>query len=378
MGVKNEDAAMVKLLKKCLGDSDATSTNNVDIYDWDHGSDDYPHLIKLVRSVTSATDGGYYAAIIFVKHASGGFSATGGTGNDFFKILNPFIPPDAIQGDTYEVYTTKGTLSRVSRQAVAHFGFGQNKVVTTHTQKTANGNAANWDGDLSCEVGANNGFRVSPSIYVKTADDANLATMAPATINHNGDGSDVFINDVITEFTHDYTSTQRTATAHYKNCLNKTDIITFLNPTLVQHNPQHLNLYTIERLVKDLAVHSNIVKFDHATAGTSIVDTQGTVGNDGVVGGGGSPTFTPMKYGTNVITLDLATNWGTDLGADSTTLTSVMDTTYVYKFVPAAASTYEYVAECSNRGLCDRDTGSCTCFAGYTSDNCHEQSSLAL
>merc|ERR1712072_1234136 len=28
---KNEDAAMVKLLKKCLGDSDATSTNNVDI-----------------------------------------------------------------------------------------------------------------------------------------------------------------------------------------------------------------------------------------------------------------------------------------------------------------------------------------------------------
>jgi len=374
--VANADESMVKLLKKCLGDSDATSTNNVDIYDWDHGSDDYPHLIKLVRSVTSATDGGYYAAIIFVQHATPGFSATGGTGYDFFKILNPFIPPDAVQGDTYEVYTTKGTLSRVSRKAVAHFGFGQNKVVTTHTEKTAAGNAAKWDGDLSCEVGANNGFRVSPSIYVKTVFGASLATMTPATIGHNGDTADVFINDVITEFTYDYSSEphQRTASTHYKNCLNKTDIVTFLNPTNVAHNPQHLNLYTIERLVKDLAVHSNIVKFLAVT----VTGQVGAVGNDGIVGNTGSPTFTPMKYGTNVITLDLATNWGTDLGASAATTIAAAGATYVYKFVPAAASTYEYVAECSNRGLCDRDTGSCTCFAGYTSDNCHEQSSLAL
>ena len=26
--------------------------------------------------------------------------------------------------------------------------------------------------------------------------------------------------------------------------------------------------------------------------------------------------------------------------------------------------------ECSNRGLCDRSTGSCTCFAGYAGANC--------
>jgi hypothetical protein len=201
--------------------------------------------------------------------------------------------------------------------------------------------------------------------------------MAPATIGHNGDAADVFINDVITEFTYDYTSEphQRTATAHYKNCLNKTDIVTFINPTNVAHNPQHLNLYTIERLVKDLAVFSNIVKFVAGASG-SATGTVGAVGSDGLVGA--SPTFTPMKYGTNVISLDLATNWGTDLGADETTTIAAAGATYVYKFVPAAASTYEYVAECSNRGLCDRDTGSCTCFAGYTSDNCHEQSSLAL
>merc|ERR1712072_1444485 len=31
------NSAQTDLLKKCLGDSDATSTNNVEIYDWDYG-----------------------------------------------------------------------------------------------------------------------------------------------------------------------------------------------------------------------------------------------------------------------------------------------------------------------------------------------------
>jgi len=355
-------ASMTNLLKKCLGDSDATSTNNVDIYDWDHGSEDYPHLVKLVRSVTSATDGGYYVAIIYDSV------------NDKFNMLNPFIPPDALLKDTYEVYTTKGTLSRVSSQAVAHFGFGQNKVITTHTEKGTAGNFALWDGDLSCEVGANNAFRVSPSIYVQTAANPTPAQASPATINHNGDGTNLFIKDVITEYKYDYSdsTTEVKATKFYKNCLNKTDIITFINPTKIEHNPQHLNLYTIERLVKDKAVHSNDVRYTDA----------GATGTVSEIGNGGGTDTEPMTFGTNVITLDLSTNWGTDLGyydtAPEWTPTANIGLTYVYKFVPAAASTYEYVAECSNRGLCDRDTGTCTCFAGYTSDNCHEQSSLAL
>jgi len=368
-GTPIPDAGMTKLLKKCLGDSDATSTNNVEIYDWDYGTADYPHLIKLVRSVTSATDGGYYVAVIYTQNSDGT--------NQKFNMINPFVPPDALQSDTYEVYTTKGTLSRVSRQAVAHFGFGQNKVITTHTEKGTGGNAASWDGDLSCEVGANNGFRVSPSVFTKqvttlTEDDntGDIATLMPVTILQNGNSADVFINDVVTQWQYDYSLEphQRLATKFYKNCLNKTDIVTFLNPTSPEHNPQHLNLYTITRLVKDLSVHSNIVKF-----AATVADKAGAIGNDGIATA--PPTITPMKYGTNVITLDLSTNWGTDLGVVGA---NAISHTYVYKFVPAAASTYEYVAECSNRGLCDRDTGSCTCFPGYTSDNCHEQSSLAL
>merc|ERR1719198_2062784 len=66
-----------KLLKKCLGDSDGDSTNNVEVYDWDYGAIKYwselgdtylmsgtPHAIKLVKkSPSDDYDGGKFALI---------------------------------------------------------------------------------------------------------------------------------------------------------------------------------------------------------------------------------------------------------------------------------------------------------------------------
>lgn len=42
------------------------------------------------------------------------------------------------------------------------------------------------------------------------------------------------------------------------------------------------------------------------------------------------------------------------------------------------SSWYTYVSECSGRGMCGYDTGICTCFKGYTNDNCNTQNILAL
>ena len=47
----------------------------------------------------------------------------------------------------------------------------------------------------------------------------------------------------------------------------------------------------------------------------------------------------------------------------------------IVKFDTSSAESYEYVAQCSGRGLCNE--GNCECFAGYTGDNCNLQSALA-
>lgn len=43
-----DDNIQFENLKRCLGDSDGVTTNNVEVYDWDYGNFMNPHLIKLV------------------------------------------------------------------------------------------------------------------------------------------------------------------------------------------------------------------------------------------------------------------------------------------------------------------------------------------
>jgi hypothetical protein len=52
----------------------------------------------------------------------------------------------------------------------------------------------------------------------------------------------------------------------------------------------------------------------------------------------------------------------------------------IFKFTPADLNkgAYVYAGECSTRGLCNRETGICKCFKGYTNDNCNQQSALAM
>ncbi|KAF4142132.1 EGF-like domain [Phytophthora infestans] len=50
-----------------------------------------------------------------------------------------------------------------------------------------------------------------------------------------------------------------------------------------------------------------------------------------------------------------------------------------YKVTPPdKAYQYNYVSQCSGRGICDTQIGVCDCFKGYTNDNCDTQSILAL
>ncbi len=180
------------LLKKCLGDSDFDSSNNVDVYNWDHGSKLYPHIIKLVRTVTTYTDGGYYSVVWYDTTATVDNLGTEGT----FKLMNYFYPPDQLATDEYDIYTTRGTLALTSNQSEATFGFASKYIYMTNVSYDNAVVNSTFDGDISCEVGNHNAYKFE------------------------------FI-------------------AH---CLNKTDMFTMLNWEYPDMNPPHLNLYKAERL----------------------------------------------------------------------------------------------------------------------------------
>jgi len=99
-------SAETKLLKKCLGDSDGVTSNNVEVYDWDYGATDTtgpymggnPHIVKLVKkNPNDDYDGGKFY-VLWWKSAA-----------------NEFVLGNEIEDtDTeYAVYTTDGVAERV-------------------------------------------------------------------------------------------------------------------------------------------------------------------------------------------------------------------------------------------------------------------------
>eukprot|EP00341_Mesodinium_pulex_P006618 CAMPEP_0116931678 /NCGR_PEP_ID=MMETSP0467-20121206/27961_1 /TAXON_ID=283647 /ORGANISM="Mesodinium pulex, Strain SPMC105" /LENGTH=700 /DNA_ID=CAMNT_0004612167 /DNA_START=49 /DNA_END=2151 /DNA_ORIENTATION=+ len=270
------DSDEVELLKACLGASNFDVLNNVEKYDWDYGDDDYPHLIKLVLTTASSGDGGYYAAV-FWDSAD-------------FVLMNQFVVPDGGADDNFDIYTTKGTLARVSSNAYARFGFASHEIITQTTDSDYQ-----IYGDVSCEINDNNAAKAD--------------------------------------------SWTRQAPDSMGTCLNKTDIFTFLS-TDYWLNPTHINLYTVDKIYQKQFTQNP--PYD---------------------------TATPENYfnGTFAIETNIATNYA-----------ARAESFFLYKFFPSSESTYTYVAECSNRGICNEDSGLCECFHGYTNDDCSSQNSLAV
>jgi len=50
----------------------------------------------------------------------------------------------------------------------------------------------------------------------------------------------------------------------------------------------------------------------------------------------------------------------------------------VSSITEGVATTFQYVAQCSNRGFCNAETGLCECYAGYSNHNCNTQNMLAM
>ena len=120
----------------------------------------------------------------------------------------------------------------------------------------------------------------------------------------------------------DCTSTSANLFGAY-DCVEKGKLVFILDPYNYMNNPKYMNLYVVNKV-------STISRYTYVA--TRDIPS---------------------------ITLDMSMNvfW------DKNTMQA-----RVYTFYPK--SSYNYVTECANRGLCNSDTGLCQCFLGYYGDNC--------
>jgi hypothetical protein len=342
-------AAEMKTLKKCLGDSDWDPDNNVEVADWDYGvvvENDgvnsynmigaHPHAIKVVpkEDVTGYnkyTPGSYHL-IWFDEDA---------TGKEFRVANLNSDANDVTEATEMYIYTTKGTVQQMGygtepRIADNSSGGASSTRIVGYFDKDTNKIYTNYD--TSCK---NN-----PS--------------APDARNHVcvEKGDKLFVLD---------------------SCWGRGDLGigapspifggTALNACADSTIPSHKsgNIYTVTK------VYTTALGPNSANSPDDTIDITS------------DPSLKRM-VDTYIIEVDASFGWEGLRGDPENSNTAGDDTTWsdntgvvtLFHFTPHDEGTYEYVSECSNRGLCNRNTALCECFSGYTGGDCSVQNVLAL
>jgi hypothetical protein len=302
-------AAESKLLKKCLGDADGNSANNVEVYDWDYGTFNttlHPHIVKLVPQPNrmSATEG--------ITADAGKFYLVWYDDTDtLFYTANM---PDSDQSTLgMTVFTTTG-------------------VATMLTNSTT----ADPLGDFNDVNGAVTAYWTKGESTIYTSIDTSCYT--GPMVNCLSKGDKLFLFDGNWPFTKVASSAENTG-----------DMYTVVKIGVSDPSPTTFDTEDRYYIVLDKIVNwDGSETVDHATINVYLA-TGTTAGYDSIA--------------TSDATVDVPKNVGVQR---------------IVKFVPGTTGNYEYVSQCSGRGICDSESGLCQCFTGYTDDNCDTQSALAV
>ena len=356
LGYLAAETAQMNLLKACLGDSDGDTTNNVDVYNWDYGNvleksavytdyntiGSFPHAIKTVP-VTQADE-----------YASGEFHLvwwdSTRTAGEEMRVANLAAGSSAravkssVTDYDFYVHTTSGKVQQLGIDSAVG-EVAPSGTWTTDKKFTADRNETRLTGYFS---------QYSNLVY--TNFDGSCETGSSSLHSCINKGDKLFIVDSC------WGAGVRTdePTVFGGSIINAgcTDAATGVATNTG-------NLYTVNKIYSKAHTANTTAYNDEL--GITTADHKGE----------------EDRY---VIQVDQKINWdGSEIGNpdNSEDLTELgggrTGLVVLFKFTPATdGSAYTYVSECSNRGACDRESGLCACFKGYTSDNCSVQSALAL
>lgn len=353
-------AAEAVLLKRCLGDADGDRTNNNRnkasdtqdaLYNWDYGIEPTsftnkasftydmdrllnPHLIKLVDTSTSSAtrlcdnDLHQFSGASDIKEVGycnnpdpPGFYAV----LYFDPKLNTFsflsrAWQDYETATEFHVFTTTGYLQLTSKDVEVFSSYLPVELVAAEASFT------------TADV---------PAIKKISADLNRLYSNVVYTTSSASNGA---IKNIDCE----------TAADDVLQCIEKGDYVMIFDTaaeTLIgkSQNPKYMNIYQVMKISRESI----------ETTSEVLSDTDPTMFRYQIV----------LDMGLNARYLRTKKTGGGD--------ELVPSNARVYKFTPPA-DPVKYVGPCSLRGICDSTNGLCTCFPGYTSDDCSAMNALAL
>merc|ERR1712072_1483516 len=283
-----------------------------------------------------------------------------GLGKTGFRLLTR-PGTDYATTTRFHVFTTKGTLQQVSAHSAAYtqsyterikqgvYGSGDGAVYnpdffhSLHSNiiHTTNTTWTGAQGQVDCETALDSDGKPKYKNYdcLNKGDKIFLTALGEMTDNEK------------TSYSHNNIAGNPIEKSYYyKSSANS-----------LMANPLYPNMYTVEKIGKE-------VKSPHAADQANLGELHAESYRQQIT----------LNMGLNAQYMKHLNDKSDAVAHDN--FPGVMAT--IYKFHPPAlnstgTSGYNYVGECSNRGICASDSGICECFTGFTGQNCGVINSLA-